>query len=656
MTTTRRTCGKASKRWAKERIAAHEVQAKKTARAKSTAKVNCQSSLCRFSNCSKREEIEVRLPAPGDEPPAGREPRWFSSTISAGVIRENPGPFVGGGASTILETPTGFSNGRGGGKFLNYTCRNLEKKDGVPLITRRRLILSAGAVGPAGGLTLCGGVRLGVLLEEVERSRFFGGDLGGFRNLLDGSRGGHFRQQLNAAVVLEARTSGDEPAHDDVFLEAAKIVHLAGDGRFGEDAGGLLETRCGDERISRERGLGDAKEERTARCGAAAIGDNAIVFLAEAELVHLLLKEERGITHVLDLDPAHHLARDRLDVLVVDVDALEAVNLLNGINQVRLRELFAEDGEQVMQVERAIDEGLTGLDVVPFLNVDVHAAGDGVFLGGLAILAFDVNFAHALGDIAIADDAVDFTDDGGILGFAGLEKFDNARETARDVLGLSGFARDLRQHVASLDLVAILDHQVGAGRHEVLLADLAGRIADQDRGLMLLIARRQSDDVLREAGHFVHLLFDRQAGAQVVKLHGAGGFGEDREGEGIPFGKNLAVGDVFAVLDAEARAVNNVVALLLAVLFIDDGDQSGAVHGDGSAATAFDKLHVHELDDAVVARFERGAFRDARGGSADVEGAHGQLRAGLADGLRGDDADGFAKLNHAASGEVAPVA
>src|SRR5882762_9737294 len=145
MTTTRRTCGKASKRWAKERIAAHEVQAKKTARAKSTAKVNCQSSLCRFSNCSKREEIEVRLPAPGDEPPAGREPRWFSSTISAGVIRENPGPFVGGGASTILETPTGFSNGRGGGKFLNYTCRNLEKKDGVPLITRRRLILSAGA-------------------------------------------------------------------------------------------------------------------------------------------------------------------------------------------------------------------------------------------------------------------------------------------------------------------------------------------------------------------------------------------------------------------------------------------------------------------------------------------------------------------------------
>src|SRR5207253_945024 len=194
-----------------------------------------------------------------------------------------------------------------------------------------------------------------------------------------------------------------------------------------------------------------------------------------------------------------------------------------------------------------------------------------VFLGGLAIFAFDVDFAHAPGEIAVTDAAVDFADDRGVLGFASLEEFDNARETAGDVLGL-------------------------------------------------------------------------------------GGFGEDREGEGIPFGKNLAVGDVFTVLDAEARAVNDVVALLLAVLFIDDGDQSGAVHGDGSAATAFDELHVHELDNAVVARFERGALGDARGGSADVEGAHGQLRAGFADGLRGDDANRFAQFDHAAGGEVAPVA
>ena len=51
---------------------------------------------------------------------------------------------------------------------------------------------------------------------------------------------------------------------------------------------------------------------------------------------------------------------------------------------------------------------------------------------------------------------------------------------------------------------------------------------------MLFIARRQGDHVLREAGDFVDLLFDGQAGPQVVELNGAGGFGEDREGERDP--------------------------------------------------------------------------------------------------------------------------
>src|SRR6267143_209698 len=103
--------------------------------------------------------------------------------------------------------------------------------------------------GQEGGLAFGSGVRLGVLLQEVKRGRFFGGELGGFRNLLDRSRRGHFRQQLDAAVVLETRAGGNKPAHDDVFLEAAEIVHLAGNGCFREDAGGLLEARGGDERI-----------------------------------------------------------------------------------------------------------------------------------------------------------------------------------------------------------------------------------------------------------------------------------------------------------------------------------------------------------------------------------------------------------------------
>src|SRR5258708_23217951 len=39
-----------------------------------------------------------------------------------------------------------------------------------------------------------------------------------------------------------------------------------------------------------------------------------------------------------------------------------------------------------------------------------------------------------------------------------------------------------------------------------------------------------------------------------------------------------------------------------------------------------------------------------------MEGAHGELRAGFANRLRGNDADGFAQFDHAPGGEVAPVA
>ncbi len=238
----------------------------------------------------------------------------------------------------------------------------------------------------------------------------------------------------------------------------------------------------------------------------------------------MLLEKEIGITDVFDFDPAHHLARDGLDVLVVDVYALEAIDLLNGVDEIGLCELLAKNGEKVMEVERAVNQGFASLDVVTFLNVDVHATRNGVFFGGFAILALDVNLAHALGDFAVANDAIDFADDGGILGLASLEELDDARETAGDVLGLGGFARNLREHVAGLDIVAVPDHQVGAGRHEVLFPYFAGRVADKNGGLMLFVARGQGHNVLRKAGDFVYLLFDGDAGLQVVELNRAGGF------------------------------------------------------------------------------------------------------------------------------------
>src|SRR6202044_3469470 len=60
---------------------------------------------------------------------------------------------------------------------------------------------------------------------------------------------------------------------------------------------------------------------------------------------------------------------------------------------------------------------------------------------------------------------------------------------------------------------------------------------------------------------------------------------------------------------------------------------------------------LEELDDA------RQAVRDVRAGdAAGVEGTHRQLRAGLADRLRGDDADRVADLRELTGGHRASIA
>src|SRR3546814_18518310 len=69
--------------------------------------------------------------------------------------------------------------------------------------------------------------------------------------------------------------------------------------------------------------------------------------------------------------------------------------------------------------------------------------------------------------LAELDAAIDLADDRVFLRPAGLKQLRDTRQTAGDVAGLRGLARDTRQHVAGRDLDPILDRQDGVDRHEV---------------------------------------------------------------------------------------------------------------------------------------------------------------------------------------------
>ena len=131
--------------------------------------------------------------------------------------------------------------------------------------------------------------------------------------------------------------------------------------------------------------------------------------------------------------------------------------------------------------------------------------------------------------------------------------------------------------------------------------------------------------------------------------------GDDRQGVGVPLGELVAARDLRAFLRQQLGAVAELVHRPVDAVLVDDGDLHGARHDDLLAVGVGQQVGAAELR-ACPPGSPRGRLRAALGDAADVEGPHRQLGAGLADRLRGDDADRLAGVHLGAAGEVAPVA
>ena len=143
---------------------------------------------------------------------------------------------------------------------------------------------------------------------------------------------------------------------------------------------------------------------------------------------------------------------------------------------------------------------------------------------------------------------------------------------------------------------------------------LPARVLDRDaRPLVDVLG--VDDDLGREAGALVDLLLHRDAFDDVAELHDAADLGEDRDGVRVPLGDHLAGLHLVAVLLLELGAVDDRVALALALAVrlrvVDDRDLAVAVHDDQVAVLALDGGQVDELEEALVARLERRSARRA---------------------------------------------
>ena len=277
------------------------------------------------------------------------------------------------------------------------------------------------------------------------------------------------------------------------------MVLGAVDGGLGEHPGRLLEGRRGEEARRVERRLGHAQQHGLGRRRLAALGQDAVVVLLELEAIHELGRQQVDVARLVDADLAEHLADDDLDVLVVDRDALAAVDLLDLLHQVALDGVLAPGVEVLLRVDRPIGDGIARPDLLAILDQQLRVVGDDV-------LAFD----HVLR-----------TDDEPPL-VLDHEALDRGRD-------LDGRAVDLGP---GQDLAG-LDHVAGGGEHLGLRRGDQGGVVDlgrDDLDLGRTVASDHFDDAvdvadlglaLGDAG-LEQFLDARQAGGDVQPGDAAG--------------------------------------------------------------------------------------------------------------------------------------
>ena len=99
----------------------------------------------------------------------------------------------------------------------------------------------------------------------------------------------------------------------------------------------------------------------------------AVVRVAEHALVHVLALEELGVARLEHAHLLEHLANDHADVLVVDLHALQAVDLLHFVEQVLLHRARSLDPQNVVRIHRTLGQTVAGAHAIALVHAKVLA-------------------------------------------------------------------------------------------------------------------------------------------------------------------------------------------------------------------------------------------------------------------------------------------
>src|SRR5690606_21809759 len=207
--------------------------------------------------------------------------------------------------------------------------------------------------------------------------------------------------------------------------------------------------------------LGDTQQQAVVHSWQHALLLHLLVIRNHILELDLLALDEGGLTHFGDFHLAQHLANDHLDMLVVDLYTLEAVNLLDFIDHKLGQGVDPLQAQNIVGVVGTVGNHFAALNLLPLVYTELAPFGDQHFKVVATVRRGDDQAALALGFLAVGHGAGELGENRGILGLAGFEQVGNPRQTTGDIPGFGTLLGDPRNDVAGLDRLAVIEGDDG---------------------------------------------------------------------------------------------------------------------------------------------------------------------------------------------------
>lgn len=153
-------------------------------------------------------------------------------------------------------------------------------------------------------------------------------------------------------------------------------------------------------------------------------------------------------------------------MLVVNLNALQTVNVLNFLNQIFSQFLNAQDTQNVMRSRRAFNQQIAFLDNVSVLNNQMASLRNQIF-NRLAFLRHNGNPLFGLIVLAEFDHTVNVGNNRLIFWTTSFKQLGNTRQTAGNILRLGAFSRNTGDNVTDFNLGTVVHRQNGINRQIV---------------------------------------------------------------------------------------------------------------------------------------------------------------------------------------------